>query len=161
MTFSTSSYKYINIITMLFAMLSSPRTVVLGFSRSTFLSSRLMTRTYSSTKLSMKLQTAIVGLPNVGKVRSLSVLVYAYTVCICLCLCLSIYTVCIPYMRIAESKLTNPYKSNSQLSLTHWPKVKELKPPTVSHTKGCTVLYCMTIILCMTIDGWWWSRKCH
>lgn len=67
MTFSTSSYKYINIITMLFAMLSSPRTVVLGFSRSTFLSSRLMTRTYSSTKLSMKLQTAIVGLPNVGK----------------------------------------------------------------------------------------------
>jgi hypothetical protein len=141
MTFSTSSYKYINIITMLFAMLSSPRTVVLGFSRSTFLSSRLMTRTYSSTKLSMKLQTAIVGLPNVGKVRSLSVLVYAYTVCICLCLCLSIYTVCIPYMRIAESKLTNPYKSNSQLSLTHWPKVKELKPPTVSYTKGCIVLY--------------------
>jgi hypothetical protein len=71
-----ASHKY-NHFAMLLLTLASTSRSVLGFaSRSTFVSSlshskAWTARKYSSTTLSMKLQTAIVGLPNVGKVRTI------------------------------------------------------------------------------------------
>lgn len=59
-------------LTMLFVIGAARLYAVSGFSRaSSFTRSRFASepsRHYSQTKLSMKLQTAIVGLPNVGKV---------------------------------------------------------------------------------------------
>ena len=59
-------------VNLAFSM-STKKGFVLGFTtHSSFLATRnarmACTRHYSSTRLSMKLQTAIVGLPNVGKV---------------------------------------------------------------------------------------------
>jgi hypothetical protein len=77
-----ASHKY-NHFAMLLLTLASTSRSVLGFaSRSTFVSSlshskAWTARKYSSTTLSMKLQTAIVGLPNVGKVRTIILLLHA------------------------------------------------------------------------------------
>ena len=62
--------KYILAMLVLFLTAASPRacTAFVGpSSRASFLGRNVISRGYSRTSLCMKLQTAIVGLPNVGK----------------------------------------------------------------------------------------------
>mmetsp|Transcript_11254 Transcript_11254/g.17389 ORF Transcript_11254/g.17389 Transcript_11254/m.17389 type:complete len:422 (+) Transcript_11254:121-1386(+) len=65
----SSNKKLINysfsIMSLFFCLATTSRVAAFSSSRSSFVRSSM--RSYSSTRLSMKLQTAIVGLPNVGK----------------------------------------------------------------------------------------------